>query len=673
MFESSKLFTRTLGKASNSKVEEAAINRLRACYMNTRQRVSYLLRLIPNNIPFLTIHDLSHIDALWHITDFLSGDNYPVNPAEGFVLGCSFLLHDAGMIVAAYPGGEKEIRTTNEWKDAYQYHLKSLSAGPGEWAEIKRLAEAHALADVLRARHAEKAEELATMVWPDGTSEQQALIEDSDLRKFYGRTIGKIAYSHCKTHEVLLAEFQQKLGAIPGFPPEWTVDPLKLACLLRVADAAHINAERAPHFHRVILKPTGISDDHWNFQSKLLQPYFDPEDTIVFHGQVFTEKDIPAWWLANDAIKMLDTELKCTNDLLADTDSASFPRPQLRARKVRGAGAPDILSQLIPTKGWAPVDTTVSVSDPVTLIENLGGKKLYGDLSWIPLRELLQNAVDAINARRSLDSQTFSPKIRVILQEDPSGWSLSVMDNGIGMSKRVIAGELVKFGKSLWKSTEVRSEHPGLLGSSFAPIGQFGIGFFSVFMVSERVTVISRKYDEHITHSLDFYHGLRVPAVLREIPSSLQNDFNTMVTLRVEKRVALSMSPTFPWPGYLVDHGTLPAILLHSVITIAPAVSVDIEVIEPAGAFLIPANFWLFCGDIVFHYLVNISKGNGLKVLESIFSLICRDSNISKMIYCRQGDTIFTTINSSDNAGQAVGKASILNEASYTEGYSSMG
>ncbi|WP_443592670.1 HD domain-containing protein [Aliihoeflea aestuarii] len=66
----------------------------------------------------MTVHDISHLDALWDTASSVSEGAVNVNPAEAFVLGASILLHDAAMSLAAYSGGLAEVRTTIAWKDA---------------------------------------------------------------------------------------------------------------------------------------------------------------------------------------------------------------------------------------------------------------------------------------------------------------------------------------------------------------------------------------------------------------------------------------------------------------------------------------------------------------------------------------------------------------------------
>jgi HSP90 family molecular chaperone len=143
----------------------------------------------------------------------------------------------------------------------------------------------------------------------------------------------------------------------------------------------------------------------------------------------------------------------------------------------------------------------------------LGGKELYGDTVTPPLRELLQNAADAIRARRILDGHEKNwGLIRVGWGEDASGKWIEVSDNGVGMSPRVLSEGLLDFGKSFWSSDMVQEELAGLIGTGFQPTGRYGIGFFSVFMWGKRVEVTSRRFDaaRNETHVLAFVDGLNL-------------------------------------------------------------------------------------------------------------------------------------------------------------------
>jgi molecular chaperone HtpG len=112
------------------------------------------------------------------------------------------------------------------------------------------------------------------------------------------------------------------------------------------------------------------------------------------------------------------------------------------------------------------------------------------------LRELISNASDAIDTVRfqSLTKQELlegNADWKIKLIPDPSNGTLTVSDNGVGMSKESIVENLGTIARSgtrgfleALKQADVK-DRPEL-------IGQFGVGFYSSFMVADRVTVISR-------------------------------------------------------------------------------------------------------------------------------------------------------------------------------------
>lgn len=65
------------------------------------------------------MHDVEHhIDQLWAIGSEIAGKDYTLNAAEGFVLGGAFLLHDAGLSLAAFPNRLEGLQKTDQFKDS---------------------------------------------------------------------------------------------------------------------------------------------------------------------------------------------------------------------------------------------------------------------------------------------------------------------------------------------------------------------------------------------------------------------------------------------------------------------------------------------------------------------------------------------------------------------------
>ncbi|MCW2247768.1 signal transduction histidine kinase [Azospirillum fermentarium] len=468
----------------------------------------------------MTVHDISHLDALWDTASSVAEGAVNVNPAEAFVLGASILLHDAAMSLAAYPGGLTEVRTTMAWKDAVaRLALASEESGNEKFdvedppAEIIQ----RIVPDVLRRLHAERAEELAEQAWRTADGSQVYLVEDSELRRFYGPTIGQIAHSHWWSIHKLEQEFSGDLGALANRTLN-RIDRIKLACLLRVADALHLDSRRAPRFLRAITNPSGISALHWAFQERLARPHIELDAMVFTTGQPFGKEDAEAWWLAYDTLNAVDRELRDVDLLLQGRN-----REVLKARRIKGAGSPEILARSVQTRGWRPVDARLQVSDVPRIVENLGGSKLYGNDPTVALRELIQNAADAVQARRRYQKRAADWGLITIglVPEGDEVW-LVVEDNGIGMSEYVLTGPLLDFGTSFWRSPQAMEEFPGLMASGMHAIGRFGIGFFSIFMLGPIVRVYSRRCDrgQDTGNLLEFRDGTSSRPILSPAPGA---------------------------------------------------------------------------------------------------------------------------------------------------------
>jgi hypothetical protein len=401
----------------------------------------------------------------------VAGPDYHLTPTEAFVLGGAFLIHDLGMGLAAYPEGIKALRGEPEWRDtltsAWQSE-KGRFPNPEELGEPPAEVERSATEQMLRVLHAQRAERLALTSWRTEGGATYHLIDNPELRRKFGPTIGRIAHSHWWAVDKLREEFRTPLGAPSGFPRDWTVDPLKLACLLRIADASHIDARRAPGFLRALRQPQGIAKEHWVFQEHLYQPQLSEGRLRYTSGHHFTVAEASTWWLCFDALQLVDRELRQVDALLADTGL-----PRLAARSVVGIESPERLTPLVPTMGWAPVDARIKVGNVAELVKRLGGEELYGQDSTVPLRELIQNSCDAVRARRTFEERPETwGEVVVRLGTDSNGYWVEVEDTGIGMSAEAVTGVLLDFGRSYWGSDLMRRESPGLLASGFRPTGK---------------------------------------------------------------------------------------------------------------------------------------------------------------------------------------------------------
>ena len=528
--ESSSLWQRSFG----GNADDPSVQRLVVSLRDVRRRAALLTSRIASALPGLTLHDVSHLDALWDVADVIAGDEFVLNPLEAYVFGCGVLLHDAGLCFEAFAGGRNAVRETVQWRDARR-RLASWVDDPEREADF----------EALRSLHAMQAERLATRPWVRVDDAATYIIDDSELREHYGSLVGQVAASHHWDIEDVARQFAEPRPPAPVVAANWPVDALKVASLLRVADAGHIDGRRAPTFLLKILQMNSLSREHWEAQNRLGRLMVSPQDPtllVVSSTAPFTRTEAHAWWVAFDAMVLLDKEIRDCNDLLAG--APGFRRAGFARTRVAGAGRVRETAKHVRTDGWEPTDSAVHVSDVGALVSSLGGENLYGkdaDRLEIGLRELVQNAADAIMARRKLDDSYGRGQVTVRLIEQPNApFVLQVDDDGIGMSQRTLTKDMLDFGKSFWASERAAREFPGLHASGYSSIGRFGIGFFSVFMAASKVDIYSRRFDAGLSavRRLSFDKGVSLrPVLSEERPADMGMDTTTRVELELRPGV----------------------------------------------------------------------------------------------------------------------------------------
>ena len=280
--------------------------RLRSTYDAVRTAAAPIAESIARDLPDYTVHDISHLDALWEYAELIAGPTYPLTPCEAFVLGCAFLVHDLGMGLAAYPEGLQGLKQHERWKDLEARQRGDKKFGKSSSAGPSGVDEEYIIAEMLRHLHAERAASLASVYWTDPDDRRFYLIDDHGLREAFGPVIGRVAHSHWWPVDRILKEFPTIMGALAGFPQIWTVDAAKLACILRCADYAQIDDRRAPSFIRALRWPRLGADDHWRFQNKLYQPRIEGDRLIFPAKNGFNVSEASAWWLCFDTLRGLD-------------------------------------------------------------------------------------------------------------------------------------------------------------------------------------------------------------------------------------------------------------------------------------------------------------------------------------------------------------------------------
>lgn len=295
-FEDTTLWRNSIGRTS-----DASIERLRTSYLSLRKNIKGLLDEVRNDFPNLTDHSLEHVDGLWRIASMITGEDYPLNPLEGFILGCSFLIHDSVLSYKAFDGKDA-LRNTIDWQDYYQ----DIVGTEYDTEDGKQKIDFK----VIRLLHAKKCSDVLDRTFEDVDGKEYYLLDDEELRKHYSQIIGEIASSHHWDMEKL-SSLPPQVNGLVSLSTDWIINPRKLACILRCADAAAIDSGRAPDYLFRLLRLNGVSKDHWVAQNRLGVGLDVNDDTCLVFTSThdFEEQDFAAWNVAYDAVKVVEDEL----------------------------------------------------------------------------------------------------------------------------------------------------------------------------------------------------------------------------------------------------------------------------------------------------------------------------------------------------------------------------
>ena len=178
------------------------------------------------------------------------------------------------------------------------------------------------------------------------------------------------------------------------------------------------------------------------------------------------------------------------------------------------------------------------------------------------LRELISNASDACDKLRYISisqSDVTIDELKIKIKVDSSKKTISISDNGIGMSREEMIENLGTIARS---GTKTFIENMSKDDDATSQIGQFGIGFYSAFIVSKDVTVLSKKFDSEEVYlwSSDGTGTYNVQQIKdknisgTEITIKLANDAHDFADKQIVQDTIKKYSDNINFPIYLSEN-----------------------------------------------------------------------------------------------------------------------
>ena len=443
--------------------------------------------------PKFTLHDSVHItNVCWWMARLLGNQLQNLTEQEAALLLMSACCHDIGMSVSeaeekALLSGSAE---TPGWVEYFNNHpsdkLAFLQAGKAAGMERGGILTPEILRNYIRANHHKRVEEKLRNV----TAESREALRSA------GITMNLLA-NLCRSHGEPLKDLRVSTS-------DDSFDLRMCAIILRLADLLDFDASRAPD---ALYRHLGLD------RAVTLEERFSAAEWAKNRAGIFSSiEESTLYFTAGFDTLQQEKETQAYLDYVQDELQESFRNLHRYSRRWKDLPLPYYIStEKADRRGYTSGNFRLTM-DQDKVIRLLTGKKLYAD-AGVFVRELLQNAIDAVLYRATIDSR-FKVKdghivIRTWIDNNGESW-FRIEDNGIGMNEQIIRNYFLTVGRSYYTSDEFQVEKftYGVEAKDgrqedYTPISRFGIGFLSCFMSDpeyNQVKVSTKRYAQDRGH-----------------------------------------------------------------------------------------------------------------------------------------------------------------------------
>ncbi|MCI8635786.1 MAG: hypothetical protein HFJ05_09365 [Eubacterium sp.] len=343
-----------------------------------------------------------------------------------------------------------------------------------------------ALQECVRPVHGKRSREFLKKI--DDENKEMFLVSAGTATTFHSE-LALICQAHNEDFEWISKEIHSE--TIKG---EYNLNVQYIAILLRIADYLDMDAQRAPLYLYKYLNPTDYSDLEW-------RQHFDIDNyTKIALNEKTCQKEI--CFIGSSKEPAVHRKLlKYFDDINKELLSAVDLCQTFKKDKYLLNVYPHIINQILPI-GFSFSEYKLELNYKA-ITNLLMGENIYGDKKY-GLREIIQNSIDACKTMEETAQthenfvfQKYEPIIMIALNKAKQ--SVTILDNGSGMNIEILKKCFLNVGVSYYNSDDYK-----LQGREYSPIGHYGIGFLSCFMLSDKVEVRTKHIEENQIIKIEF-------------------------------------------------------------------------------------------------------------------------------------------------------------------------
>lgn len=414
------------------------------------REIAPLLASTSRFFPYYTRHDAHHghrvirrIEQILLPNCLKPRKNCTLGATEIFLLIAASYAHDLGM--AVFPGEEEELK-------------KNLALSLAPTWETNSVLQVH-----LRKNHSKRGGEY--------------IVANADKLKVPINLIAPLDLM-MKSHNFSIPELERNLHD-PFAAEERVLDVRQLSVILCIADAIEFSDIRVVDGVLDLISRDASEEARESFRENMKHACISDGLAIQKDGRIvvsgtFSNSEVLS--LAHHNLDQIEQWITgyCDIDRRSEIPRL-LVRPEPMSRRLELSGA----------RFWR-LGVRMSKRNVIDLISS---NAVWLSNIGAPVRELIQNSVEACRYRNfhSAEADSYVPAISVTFNR--SAKTITVKDNGCGMSERVILDHFLTVGNS-------RATEKAYASENYAPIARFGIGFWSVFTIAERSSIETRAFEE---------------------------------------------------------------------------------------------------------------------------------------------------------------------------------